>query len=55
MTYTRMGCGDLLVPNEWRLVGGVEALAGILMCGWSAASFAVVTRMNETRRESEQT
>lgn len=50
VTYTTTGYGDLLLPNEWRLVGGVEALTGILMCGWSAAFFfAVVNRMNETR------
>jgi hypothetical protein len=50
VTYTTTGYGDLLLPNEWRLVGGVEALTGILMCGWSAAFFfAVVSRMNEMR------
>jgi hypothetical protein len=25
VTYTTTGYGDLLLPNEWRLVGGVEA------------------------------
>ena len=56
VTYTTTGYGDLLLPNEWRLVGGVEALTGILMCGWSAAFFfAVVSRMNETRLKPEQT
>ncbi|HEV2804283.1 MAG TPA: potassium channel family protein [Chthoniobacterales bacterium] len=52
VTYTTTGYGDLVLPNEWRLVGGVEALTGILMCGWSAAFFfAVVTRLNETRSQ----
>jgi hypothetical protein len=47
VTYTTTGYGDLVLPPEWRLVGGVEALTGILMCGWSAAFFfAVVARMN---------
>ena len=55
VTYTTTGYGDLVLPQEWRLVGGVEALTGILMCGWSAAVFfTVVTRMNETRSSSEQ-
>jgi hypothetical protein len=50
VTYTTTGYGDLLLPNEWRLVGGIEALTGILMCGWSAAFFfAVVSRMHQTR------
>ena len=56
VTYTTTGYGDLVLPNEWRLVGGVEALTGILMCGWSAAFFfAVVNRMNETRLKPKQT
>jgi hypothetical protein len=56
VTYTTTGYGDLVLPNEWRLVGGVEALTGILMCGWSAAFFfAVVSRMNETRSKPART
>jgi len=56
VTYTTTGYGDLVLPAEWRLVGGVEALTGILMCGWSAAVFfAVVNRMNPTQRKAEQT
>ena len=46
VTYTTTGYGDLTLPEEWRLVGGVEALTGILMCGWSTGFFfAVVSRM----------
>jgi hypothetical protein len=46
VTYTTVGYGDLVLPAAWRLVGGVEALTGILMCGWSTgAFFALVTRM----------
>jgi Ca2+/Na+ antiporter len=56
VTYTTTGYGDLLLPKEWRLAGGVEALTGILMCGWSAAFFfAVFNRMKETRPQPEQT
>jgi hypothetical protein len=56
VTYTATGYGDLVLPNEWHLVGGVEALTGILMCGWWAAFFfAVVSRMNQTRLKPEQT
>lgn len=48
VTYTTTGYGDLVLPKEWRLVGGVEALTGILMCGWSTGFFfAVVSRMLE--------
>ena len=45
VTYTTTGYGDLVLAPEWRIVGAVEALTGILMCGWSTASFlAVVDR-----------
>ncbi len=47
-TYTTVGYGDVVLPPEWRLLGGVEALTGILMCGWSTGFFfAVVSRMLE--------
>jgi hypothetical protein len=50
VTYTTTGYGDLVLPMEWRLVGAVEALTGILLCGWSTGFFfAIVSRMFETR------
>jgi len=48
VTYTTTGYGDLVLPKTWRVVGGVEALTGVLMCGWSTGFFfAVVSRMYE--------
>jgi hypothetical protein len=50
VTYTTVGYGDLVLPERWRLVGGIEALTGILMCGWSTGFFfAVVGRMYQLR------
>lgn len=47
VTYTTVGYGDLVLPKAWRLVGGVEALTGILMCGWSTGFFfSVLARMH---------
>ena len=52
VTYTTTGYGDLVLPQEWRLVGAIEALTGILMCGWSTGFFfAVVTRMFRSEPE----
>ena len=52
VTYTTTGYGDLVLPQDWRLAGAVEALTGILMCGWSAAfffaAFARVAENTET-------
>ena len=42
VTYTTVGYGDLVLAKGWRLVAGVEALTGILMCGWSTGFFFVV-------------
>ena len=50
VTYTTTGYGDLVLPETWRVVGGIEALTGILMCGWSTGFFfAVVNRMYRSR------
>ena len=54
VTYTTTGYGDLVLPEAWRLVGAIEALTGILMCGLSTGFFfAVVNGMLE--RPSNQT
>jgi len=46
VTYTTTGYGDVVLPEAWRLDGGVEALTGILMCGWSTGFFfAIVNRL----------
>ena len=45
VTYTTLGYGDLVLPQEWRLFAPVEGLTGILMCGLSTGFFfAVVTK-----------
>jgi voltage-gated potassium channel Kch len=50
VTYTTTGYGDLVLPEPWRVLGGIEALTGILMCGWSTGFFfAVLSRMYEVR------
>jgi hypothetical protein len=46
VTYTTVGYGDLVLSNHWRLLGPVEGLTGILMCGLSTGFFfAVVSRL----------
>jgi hypothetical protein len=49
VTYTTTGYGDLVLPEAWRLLGAIEALTGILMCGWSTGFFfAIVSRIHTT-------
>jgi voltage-gated potassium channel Kch len=54
VTYTTTGYGDVVLPRAWWLEGGVEALTGILMCGWSTGFFfAVLSRMLSPGTRSE--
>ncbi len=39
VTYTTVGYGDLVLPKDWRLLGPVEAMTGILMFGLSTGIF----------------
>ena len=42
-SYTTIGYGDVLLPQRWRLLGGIEGVSGVLLCGLSTAFiFAVV-------------
>jgi len=47
-SYSTVGAGDLLLPGRWRILGAVESVTGVLMCGFSASFiFAVTTRLVE--------
>ena len=41
-TYTTLGYGDVVLAKPWRILGPIEGLAGILMCGLSTGYFFVV-------------
>ena len=43
VTYTTLGYGDIVLDHDsWRLACGLEALNGILLCGWSTALLFVL-------------
>jgi len=45
-SYSTVGYGDIVLPLEWRPLGPVQSLTGVLMCGLSGSFiFAVVTRL----------
>jgi hypothetical protein len=53
VTYTTTGYGDIVLPPPWRIDGAMEALTGILMCGWSTGFFfTVVSRFHEPTRRT---
>ena len=54
VTYTTPGYGDLLLPPEWRVLGPVEGLTGILMCGLSTGFFFTVLSKFLAKAVAEQ-
>jgi voltage-gated potassium channel len=55
-SYSTVGYGDLVLQPSWRMVGPVESVTGVLMCGLSASFlFAVVTRLVERDEQAELT
>lgn len=51
-SYSTVGYGDVVLPREWRMLGPLESIIGVLMCGISISFlYAVVTRL-VGRRES---
>jgi len=50
VTYTTVGYGDVVLAKPWRLLGPIESLMGILMCGLSTGYFiAVLSRIYQSR------
>jgi Ion channel len=52
-SYTTIGFGDVVLPKRWRLLGAVEGISGVLLCGVSTAFiFAIVTVLFRIRLEN---
>lgn len=55
-SYTTIGYGDLLLPQRWRLLGAIEGISGVLLCGLSTAFiFAVMSAMLQFRMQHQRT
>jgi hypothetical protein len=45
-SYSTVGYGDVLLPHKWRVLGTIEGISGVLLCGLSAAFlFAIVNAL----------
>ena len=45
-SYATVGYGDVVLPANWRMLGPLESIVGVLMCGISVSVlFATVTRL----------
>ena len=54
VTYATVGYGDVILPQPWRMLGPVEGLTGILMCGLSTGLFfAIIARLIGPRFKAE--
>ncbi len=54
-SYTTVGYGDLVLSEEWRLLGSIEAINGMILFGWSTAFiFAGVRRIYEHLYRDEE-
>ena len=50
-SYTTIGYGDVVLPARWRMLGGLEGITGVLLCGLSTAFlFAAVNEMFARQR-----
>ena len=39
ISYAAIGYGDALLPPQWRLLGAIEGINGVILLGWSTAFF----------------
>ena len=55
-SYSTVGYGDVILPSNWRLLGPLEGVTGMLMCGISVSIlFALVTRLLDRDIQSSRT
>ena len=53
-SYSTVGYGDLVLPQAWRLLGPMESITGVLMCGLSVSFlYAVVHWLVERDEQVE--
>jgi len=54
-SYATIGYGDVVLAHRWRLLGAIEGISGVLLCGISTAfMFAVINGMFQVRYNFKQ-
>jgi hypothetical protein len=54
VTYTTLGYGDVVLEEQWRLLGSFEAANGIIIFGWTTALIvAAVHKLYFTRQQAQ--
>lgn len=44
VTFASLGYGDIVLSDDWRLFGAIEAANGLILFGWSTAFLISLTR-----------
>jgi hypothetical protein len=53
-SYATIGYGDVVLPRSWRLLGTIEGVSGVLLCGLSTAFlFAIVNALFRQRMNDQ--
>ncbi|MGI9395567.1 MAG: ion channel [Boseongicola sp.] len=52
VAFTTLGFGDILLPQEWRLLGGMAAANGLLMFGLLTAVLVEIIRDTRSRQRA---
>jgi len=55
VAFTTLGFGDILLPQEWRLLGGMAAANGLLMFGLLTAILVETLRETRLRQRGQGT
>ncbi|HKP58704.1 MAG TPA: potassium channel family protein [Polyangiales bacterium] len=56
VTYATLGYGEVVLSRDWRLLGPLEGLVGIIMCGLSVSFFfVIVSKVILARAENGRT
>jgi len=54
-SYSTLGCNDVSLPSNWRTLGPLESIIGVLMSGISVSLlFAIVTRLTSRNGRSSR-
>ena len=54
VAFTTLGFGDILLPQEWRLLGGMAAANGLLLFGLLTAILVETLRLARREQQKDQ-
>jgi hypothetical protein len=53
-SFTTLGIGDVLLPENWRILSGIEAAGGFFIFGWTSAFiFEIITQIYRANHDDE--